>query len=124
MKASAKEIKFYYSQQTSEEPLIDLYESEDDLICEIDLPGIEPEDIMLKVVDDVLIIEGVKSDAEQKNKRLRYLCMERHTDSFRRVVKLPIRVNIHGAEASYSYGVVKIKFPKIKEKVVKIKIER
>jgi HSP20 family protein len=124
MRASAKEIKFYYSQQTSEEPLIDLYESEDDLICEIDLPGMEPEDIMLKVVDDALIIEGVKSDVEQKDKRLRYLCMERHTDSFRRVIKLPIRVNIHEADASYSDGVVKITFPKFKEKVVKIKIER
>ncbi len=124
MRASARELKFYYSQQTNEEPLIDLYESGDDLICEIDLPGIDPEGIMLKVVDDVLIIEGVKGDIEQKDKNLKYLCMERHTDSFRRVVKMPLRVNIQEADASYSHGVVKIRFPKLKEKVVKIKIER
>ncbi len=124
MRVSARELKFYYSQQTNEEPLIDLYESEDDLICEIDLPGIDPEGIVLKVVDDVLIIEGVKNDIELKDKSLKYLCMERHTESFRRVVKMPLRVNIQEADASYAYGVVKIRFPKFKEKVVKIKIER
>lgn len=125
MQGTIKELKFYYSQQTSDEPLVDLYETDDDLVFEVDLPGVDPEEMLIKAVDDMLIIEGIKShEADEGNRKRSYLCMERNRDSFRRVVQLPLRVNIHEGRAVYSHGVVTIAFPKFKEKVVKIKVGR
>ncbi|HDZ88961.1 MAG TPA: Hsp20/alpha crystallin family protein, partial [Nitrospirae bacterium] len=115
---------FIYSQQTSEEPLADIYETDDDLILEIDLPGIDPDEIFIKAFNDILMIEGIKSGYKQENDILRYLCLERNRGHFRRIIKLPVRVNISGGTAMYSNGVIRIEFPKIQEKVVKIKIEK
>lgn len=105
------------------EPLLDLYETDENLVIEIDLPGINPEDILIKVFEDIAIIEGIKREME-KEKRLRYICMERNFDSFRRIIRLPVAVNSMAGKAIYSEGVLKLTLPKIKKKVFKIKIER
>lgn len=105
------------------EPLLDLYETDENLVIEIDLPGINPEDILIKIFEDIVIIEGIKREIERE-KRLRYLCMERNFDSFRRIIRLPVMVNSTAGRALYSEGVLRLTLPKIKEKVFKIKIEK
>lgn len=124
MKTTAKELRLLLSQETTEEPFMDLYETGDDLVCEVDLPGINPETILIKVFEDTLIIEGVKSESHNKMRDQRYLCLERYLDSFRRIVKIPVSVHLKDGRAYYRDGVVRIIFPKIKEKVFKIKIEK
>lgn len=125
MQDSVRELKFYFSQHSSEEPFVDIYETEDHLVCEADLPGVDPDQIVIKTMDDILIIEGNKiDDEEQYDKNRTYLCMERNKESFRRIINIPMRVNFNDGRAEYSNGVVKIEFPKFKEKVVKIKVAK
>ncbi len=105
------------------QPLLDIYETCDDIIVAIDLPGVNINDILIKVFEDLLIIEGMKREPDKGNK-LRYICMERNFGGFRRMIRLPVPVNSAGGRAVYSEGVLKLIFPKIKERLIKIKIER
>jgi HSP20 family protein len=124
MQQYVKEAKFYFSRQSAGEPLLDAYETDDRLVFEIDLPGINPEDIDIRVFEDFLVIEGARYDADQDLKGCRYICMERCMESFKRIVKIPAAINPQGGKASYRNGVVKIIFPKVEEEVIRIEIER
>lgn len=108
--------------ETVYQPLLDLYETKEEIVVEIDLPGIGTDDVLVKVFEDLLIIEGIKREVEEERK-IRYICMERNFESFRRMIRLPVAVNSTAGKAVYSEGVLKLTFPKIKEKVFKIKIE-
>lgn len=116
---------FFYEAETCRGPLIDLYETGDDLVFEVDLPGIEPENVSIKVYENLLIIEGVRDiDEKSTQGETKYLCMERGAKDFRRVVKIPIGVNTVAGDAVYNNGVMTITFPKLKGKVITIQIER
>ncbi|MDI6801350.1 MAG: Hsp20/alpha crystallin family protein [Thermodesulfovibrionales bacterium] len=113
---------FFYEVDTCRWPLIDLYENNDELVFEVDLPGVEPENISIRVYEDLLIIEG--SNINNESGVLKYVCMERGVRNFRRVLKIPGHVNTMEGRAFYAKGVMSIRFPKLKDKLIKIKIER
>lgn len=117
---------FFYEVGTCEGPLIDLYETDDDLVFEVDMPGIDPADVSIRVYEDLLIIEGVrdKGNDESVLSELKYLCMERGIKNFRRVLKIPVHVNTMTGNAFYANGVMTVRFPKLKGKLIKIKIEK
>ncbi len=118
---------FFYEVQACSGPLIDLYETEDDLVCEIDLPGADLSRLSIRVYEDLLLIESAgfpDSDEEMSPGGFRYLCMERSLKGFRRVIKLPVLVNTLAAAAWYSEGVLKVTFPKLKGKLIRVAIER
>ncbi len=121
-----KRSLFFYEVKTYKEPLIDLYETDEDLIFKIDIPGIDINNISIKVYEDLLIIEGlwVMQRGEEISEGLKYLCMERSFKTVRRVLKIPIPVNTVAGTAFYENGVVTIKFPKLKDKLIRIKIEQ
>ncbi len=121
-----KRSLFLYEVETYKEPLIDLYETADNLIFKIEIPGIDIRNISLKVYEDLLIIEGlwVTERDPSVQERYKYLCMERNIKTVRRVVKIPIPVNTVAGTAFYENGVVTIKFPKLRDKLIRIKIEQ
>lgn len=107
------------------EPVADLYETPSSVVIEVELPGVEPEDILIKLLDDVVIVEGVRAEASATEGRGRkYLCMERNVQSFRRMLSLPSAVDGGAARAKFENGVLTLRFPKhMASKVIKIKIE-
>lgn len=117
---------FYYDAETCTWPLIDIYETGDDLVFDVDLPGIDPTNLSIRVYEDLLIIEGIVTDTDDElpSGGLKYLCMERGIKEFRRVLKIPVHVNTVAGDAFYSNGVITVKFPKLKGKLIKIKIEK
>lgn len=122
MKSVLKDL-FFYQVESGAWPLIDSYELGDDLVFEIDLPGIALDDLSIRVYDDLLIIEGARADVHA-GAGVTYLCMERHVKTFRRIVKIPVPVNAAAGRASYVNGVVTVTFPKLKSNVITITIER
>ncbi len=118
---------FFYKVQACGGPLVDLYETEDDLVCEVDIPGADLSRLSIRVYEDLLLIESAgvpDSDEEMSPGGFKYLCMERSLRGFRRVIKLPVLVNTLAADASYNAGVLKVKFPKLKGKIIRVAIER
>ena len=124
MKSVQKGLCLYH-EGSSVWPLIDLYETGSELVFEIDLPGIEPDDVSITVHGDMLIIEGIKRD-DRSESDLHYLCMERGIRRFRRMIKFPVHVhvNVSAGEASYERGVIKVRLPKREPEPVVIAIKR
>lgn len=114
---------FFYQLEHCAGPPADIYETDEDLVYEIDLPGVNPEDVSIRVFEDLLIIESAGTDFSGEN-RLKYLCMERDNKGFRRVLKIPVSINVTAAEALYSNGVITVRFPKLKGKLLRIRVER
>ncbi len=117
---------FVYEVESCAWPLVDLYETSEDLVFEMDVPGIDPRNISLRIYEDLLMIEGVKPGTYEDPPfgGLKFLCVERGPKSFRRVVKIPIPVNTMAGKAAYANGVVTVTFPKLKGRVIKIAVER
>ena len=103
-------------------PALDVYEKNNNLIVEAQLPGIDGEKVEVSVDNDMLTIQGKsekRSEVEEKN----YFRKEIHTGSFYRCVPLPAHVDGKKANAEFCDGVLKITIPKLKqENVSKVKV--
>ena len=106
-------------------PFVDVIENEDSLRVEIEIPGVEKENVKVEVVGDMLILEGIKRDSESQD-RLNYICMERRFGCFRRTVPLPAVGDRANVKASHENGVLIITLPKLRDRrktIRKIDIE-
>jgi len=104
-------------------PRVDVYEKDNNLVIEAEIPGAKKEDIEVKVKDNAVVIRGeVKREEEKKEEN--YYRSERFYGKFERVIPLPTDVKIEEAKAEYQDGVLKLTIPKTTtEKEVKIEIK-
>lgn len=109
-------------------PKIDIYETEKDIVADIELPGVDPKDIDVEVRDNVLKIEAKKKEKkEEKGKG--YYHKEISSGYYKRAMPLPVEVQGNKTNAVYQDGMLKIIIPKkeIKkpeeEKGVKVKVK-
>jgi HSP20 family protein len=93
-------------------PLIDIFETADRFVVEVELPGFDPVDLALSICCNMLVVEGTKHQEEQK-KEMSYLCMERHFGRFRRTVEVPPGFDLSGVRARYEKGVLWVVFPRL-----------
>lgn len=124
MKSARRMVFFEVEPSTG--PLVDLSETQDELVFEIDLPGVEPEKISLRVYEDLLVVEGVRKGLRGTGGcgRMNFICLERECKSFRRVIRIPVPVNTMAGRAVYAHGVMTVTFPKLKGRVIRIPVER
>ncbi len=100
-----------------------IIETEDSIkiICEI--PGVKKEDIKISLHDDILEIKA-KREEEKLKEGARYILKEIKYGEFSRRIKLPTKVDIKNAKASYKDGILEIILPKAEEvRGYEIKIE-
>lgn len=117
--------KFYLtSAETSPWPAVDIFENEDSIVFEADLPGVVPEDIEVKVVGDILIIEGKRKELSASLTAVNYICIERTFRSFRRVLHIPVPIDVSTGLSLYEKGVLTISFEKLRNRVYRIPVKR
>jgi HSP20 family protein len=109
-------------------PRMDIYETDDKVVAEVELPGMKPENINVEVKDNVLRIEA-KAEEKKEEKGKGYYRKEMGARYFKRAVSLPTEVIEEKAEAEYSDGILKVTIPKakpkeVKEKKIKIKVKK
>ena len=107
------------------EPAMDIYETDKEVIAEVNLPGIDPEKIEVSVKNQVLTVSG-KVEEKKEEKEKGYWRREIKKGSFERMTRLPVPVKEDKVEAIYEKGILKIVMPKSeikKEKTVKIKVK-
>jgi HSP20 family protein len=113
--------------QTKNEPAMDVYETEKEVVAKVNLPGIDPEKIEISVENGFLRISG-KIEEEKEEKKRDYYRKEIRHGSFERVVKLPTEVKEKEIEATYDKGVLEIVMPKQEkaktERKIKVKIKK
>lgn len=106
-------------------PRMDIFEKNNNIVAEIELPGVDPKNINVQVENGYLKIEA-KSKKETEEKREGFYKREIGQSLFKRVVPLPAEVIEEKAEAEYENGILRVIIPKAapkKEKVIKIKIK-
>lgn len=93
-------------------PSMDAYETEDKIIAELELPGIEPADVDVSVEDSTLTVTGSRefsSEVKEEN----YHRVERRYGSFTRAITLPQTADTEKVEARFDKGILTIEVPKV-----------
>jgi HSP20 family protein len=104
-------------------PAINVWESENALHAELELPGLSMQDLEVSVKDSELSIKGEFKDKAAKGAT--YHRRERSQGSFQRVLRLPVGVDADKVEARLENGVLSIDLPKAEAaKARKIEIKR
>lgn len=95
-------------------PLVDIYETNDDVVVSATLPGISPENVEITLTGQTLTLRG-ELKAEQEVSNEQYVLRERQYGSFNRQIQMPMRVDGDNAEASFEHGVLTLRIPKAAE---------
>ncbi len=105
-------------------PPVDVYEDEHTVTLKIEVPGIDENDIDVRVENNVLTVHGErKFEKEEKEENFRRV--ERQYGSFTRTFTLPSTVDAENVSASYDKGILKIALPKkaeAKPKQIKVNV--
>jgi HSP20 family protein len=102
------------SNLTTWAPAVDINESEHELVVKADLPGIDLQDLDIRVENNVLTIRGERK-FENKVDQDNYLRVERTYGAFSRSFSLANTVNPEGIKADYQNGVLTLVIPKREE---------
>lgn len=92
-------------------PVVDIYDNEDNIVIKAELPGVSKEDIEIDIKDRVLMLKGERS-ADNEAKEDDYYRRERTYGRFERSFTLPANVDPDKIKADYNDGVLKIEVPK------------
>ena len=92
-------------------PHVDMCETAEAIIVEVEIPGVRREDIHLEVEGDMLRITGERrTHTEQQGRN--YHRVERSHGRFERQLLLPMSVDRHGIHAEFDAGLLTITLPK------------
>ena len=95
-------------------PAVDIFETEHELVVKADLPDIQPEELDIRVENNILTIRGERKFEKQVNEN-NYLRVERAYGSFSRSFSLANTVNSDAIKAEYKDGVLTLTIPKREE---------
>lgn len=97
-------------QRRSDFPALNVWEGEDELYAEAEVPGLRMEDLEILVQGSELTIRGERTVEELEG--VKYHRRERGTGSFHGMVRLPVEVDVEKIEARLENGVLTIVMPK------------
>jgi HSP20 family protein len=93
-------------------PAADMYETDKELIVELDVPGFREKELELEVSDHTLTIKGERTKEMEEKDKTFYL-HERLEKHFERRFKLPPEADVDHVEAKFGTGVLEVHVPKI-----------
>lgn len=96
-------------------PPVDIFENEDNLLVEVELPGVAKEAIRLSVGPSEVVVEGTKLRVLAEE-GVSFSRVEQSYGKFRRVIPLPRIVNTSRAQARLVNGILSITLPKVEER--------
>jgi HSP20 family protein len=106
-------------------PAVDIYEDAKKVVLKLEVPGIEANDLDIRVENHTLTVKGErKFEAEEKEQNFHRI--ERRYGSFFRAFTLPTTVDTESVQASYNAGVLKLelaKKPESQPKQIKINVD-
>ncbi len=103
---------------------VDVRDHDDEIIVVADLPGIDKDDVSLNLLNPstLEITSEKKTDREEKEEG--YYMRERISGSMSRIVTLPVNVTEGSAKATFTNGVLEVRFKKSpEERGTRIKID-
>ena len=101
--------------QSAWRPALDVWETDDELVLALDLPGVPEDKVSIEVDDSVLTVSGEREHVGE-NSGDRFFRFERRFGQFSRSVTLPQGVDETTVSAEYKDGVLEIHVPKPAER--------
>jgi HSP20 family protein len=95
-------------------PAVDIFETENELVVKADLPDVNPQDLDIRVENNILTIRGARK-FEKKVNEDNYLRIERAYGAFSRSFSLANSVKSEAIKADYQNGVLTLSIPKREE---------
>lgn len=103
-------------------PRADIYETEEGVVLQLDLPGVKAETIDVQSEKGMLSIKGERQFPEDTKRQ--YYRVENVYGPFERYFEIPRTLDVTKVDANYQDGVLTLKFPKAEEaKPKKIEIK-
>lgn len=106
-------------------PIVDVAETESDITVKAEIPGIDPKEVEISITGDILTLKGEKKE-EKENTGKSYHRVESSYGSFKRVINLPVSVDVDKVTAEGKNGILEITLPKKEEsraKKINVKVE-
>jgi HSP20 family protein len=92
-------------------PAADVYETDGELVVELEVPGYEEKELKVEVTDHTLLVKGErKEETKKEDKTLRL--HERLESTFERRFVLPAETDSEHVSASYGKGLLTLHVPK------------
>ena len=107
-------------------PPVDIYENGDNLVLKAELPGVNPDEVEIRVEDNTLYLKGERK-FEKDVKEQNYHRVERSYGTFTRTFSLPNSIDADKVAANYKDGVLTLTMPKKEEakpKTIKINVSK
>ena len=93
-------------------PAADVYETPQEFVVELEVPGFAERDLTLEVTDHTLVVKGeVKEEKDEKEKT--FLLHERLERTFERRFSLPEQADTEKVKATFKEGVLELHAPRI-----------
>lgn len=103
-------------------PAADVYETQDEVILSVELPGVRLEDVHLEALDGKLRVSGVRRADERVEPR-QFVRMERIYGNFSRDFPVPASLDSSHIKATLKSGILRVVAPKI-ERAQPVAVER
>lgn len=107
-------------------PPVDIYQTEEGLVLKAELPGVNPDDVEIRVEDNTLHLKGErKFEKDVKEENLHRV--ERSYGTFARSFALPNSIDPDKVRAEYNGGVLTLTMPtreEAKPKTIKINVAK
>ena len=104
-------------------PAVDMYQTDDEVVVKVALPGFKSDEVQINVTGDVLSLRGEMKHEEEKKERAWHI-REHRWSSFERSIAFPTEVTADKAVADFENGVLTITLPKaeeVKPKTISVK---
>lgn len=92
-------------------PAADIYDTKDDYVFKLEIPGLSKKDVKIEVEHDTLAVSGERK-REDEVKEDDYRWAERHSGKFYRAFRLPKDVDAQKINASMKDGILELRVPK------------
>jgi HSP20 family molecular chaperone IbpA len=90
-------------------PAVDIYETPEEIIMKVDLPGVKPEDLDIDLIDDTLTIVGKVAEADTEGNDL---LVEYKVGHYYRSFLLTDVIDRGAISANLSEGMLRLSLPK------------
>ncbi len=96
-------------------PVVDISEKKDQYRIKVEIPGVDKDDIHLRIEDDNTLVVSGEKKMEKDEKDGDFHCIETSYGSFQRLISLPADADHSGLKASFRNGVLTLSLPKLPE---------
>jgi len=93
-------------------PAADMYETEKELVVELEVPGFEEKELQLELIDHTLTVKGERTREKEEHEK-NFFLRERIEKHFERRFLLPAEVDTEHIDALFRAGVLEVHVPKI-----------